>query len=115
MSKWVVERCGQGSTLHALPVNDTRHHETDASRCWCNPTIDTDDDLIVIHRALDRRELFERRIEAACRALCKIDNLDPDEDWRQIPGGVRLDVIAKPDGKRWRKYRSKAMAVLECV
>jgi hypothetical protein len=41
---------------HVVPVNDLREHITDGE-CWCNP--DVDDDLVVTHHSMDRREEFE--------------------------------------------------------
>jgi len=43
---------------HIYPIHDLREHVTDGDECWCNPTIDEEDD-IVIHNAADERELFE--------------------------------------------------------
>jgi hypothetical protein len=40
---------------HVLPVNDLRQHSV--TDCWCHPA---DDDGIVVHNSLDRRELYER-------------------------------------------------------
>ena len=42
---------------HIYPVEDLKPHEM-TDTCWCNPTVDDEDD-IVIHNAMDRREEFE--------------------------------------------------------
>lgn len=42
---------------HVVPVGDLREHITDRE-CWCNPSVD-DDDLIVIHNSMDERESYE--------------------------------------------------------
>ena len=41
---------------HVYPVNDLREHSL-TSDCWCNAA---DDDGLIVHNSLDRRELFER-------------------------------------------------------
>ncbi len=42
---------------HVYPVNDLRDHETEnGPACWCKPEVDGD---VVIHNALDGRELIE--------------------------------------------------------
>lgn len=43
---------------HVYPLNDTSEHKLDGADCWCNPTIDEEDHL-VIHNAADEREMFE--------------------------------------------------------
>ena len=40
---------------HIYPVNDLREHSV--SDCWCDPF---DDEGIIVHNSLDRRELYER-------------------------------------------------------
>jgi hypothetical protein len=40
---------------HVYPENDLREHSLGS--CWCNPS---DDDGIMVHNSLDRREFFER-------------------------------------------------------
>jgi len=40
---------------HVYPVNDLREHSV--AGCWCRPT---DDDGIMVHNSLDRREIYER-------------------------------------------------------
>lgn len=43
---------------HIYPCEDIKPHVTDGGECWCNPTIDEEDD-IVIHNAMDQREQYE--------------------------------------------------------
>ena len=43
---------------HIYPCEDLKPHVTDGTPCWCNPTIDDEDD-IVIHNAMDQREKYE--------------------------------------------------------
>ena len=40
---------------HVMPLDDLREHEFVS--CWCHP--DVDDDGLVIHHSMDRREAFE--------------------------------------------------------
>ena len=47
-------------TVHVYPLNDLRDHVTEGSSCWCHPVLDDEDDeLIVIHNAMDHREKYE--------------------------------------------------------
>ena len=42
---------------HVYPLNDFREHDTDNGQtCWCKPTIDDD---VIVHNAMDQRELIE--------------------------------------------------------
>lgn len=43
---------------HIVPVDDLYSHEL-LSSCWCCPTIDKKD-FLVIHNSADEREKFER-------------------------------------------------------
>ena len=57
----------------------------------------------------------EKEIEAAARALCAQDRLDPDADWR-VGDGVMLSYAEEPGkAQRWRLYASKAKAALEAA
>ena len=40
---------------HVTPLDDLRPHD-EAQDCWCGPT---DDDGVLVHHALDRREEYE--------------------------------------------------------
>jgi hypothetical protein len=40
---------------HVFPVEDLREHSV--MGCWCSPV---DDDGVIVHNSLDRRELYER-------------------------------------------------------
>lgn len=44
---------------HVYPLNDLREHELSGKNCWCHPHID-EEDSIVIHNALDKREQLEQ-------------------------------------------------------
>lgn len=46
----------ESSVRHVVPVDDLREHDPEG--CWCKPTVDAWG--IVIHNALDRREMYER-------------------------------------------------------
>ena len=43
---------------HIHPVNDTSAHITDGSKCWCDPTVD-EEDFLIIHHSHDQRETYE--------------------------------------------------------
>lgn len=40
---------------HVIPLNDLKPH-TEMAKCWCHPT---DDDGVLVHHAMDNRELWE--------------------------------------------------------
>lgn len=42
---------------HIIPINDLREHEA-TPECWCCPTEDEEDGLVV-HHAMDNREEYE--------------------------------------------------------
>ena len=44
--------------VHVVPIDDLRKHVVGLD-CWCHPTPDVDDRAVIVHHALDRRELFE--------------------------------------------------------
>ena len=41
---------------HVIPVDDLKPH-AESAQCWCRPT---DDDGILVHHSMDRRESIER-------------------------------------------------------
>jgi len=41
--------------VHVYPLSDLRDHRLSAD-CWCKPELD---EGVVIHNAMDRRELYE--------------------------------------------------------
>lgn len=46
--------------LHILPIADLREHE-ESRTCWCDPKLEREEDtVLVIHHALDGRELVEQ-------------------------------------------------------
>lgn len=57
--------------IHVMPMNDDREHEETAT-CWCKPIVEDRDRKtgrmyatpIVIHSAMDGRELIEQAIAA---------------------------------------------------
>jgi hypothetical protein len=51
-----VDRHGWFAKVHVYPVNDLRSHTMED--CWCNPTHDEEDEII-IHNSADEREKFE--------------------------------------------------------
>jgi hypothetical protein len=47
-------------TLHVYPLNDLRDHDLESETCWCQPrTEDLENEVVVIHNALDQREKYE--------------------------------------------------------
>lgn len=42
--------------VHVLPIGDLRSHD-EHTDCWCKPAVDG---LLVIHNAMDGRELVEQ-------------------------------------------------------
>jgi hypothetical protein len=56
-NNWITRETEQGYR-HVLPVGDLREHLP--WRCWCNPTPDADDELVIVHHALDKREEYEK-------------------------------------------------------
>lgn len=74
---------------------------------WGNIMLDAAD-------ALGVSRVTDEMVEAAARALCVADGLDPDEDWRQVPGGAFCDAAVDPaTAQRWRTYIGKARAALD--
>ena len=43
---------------HIYPVTDLIGHDTDSENCYCRPSVDRDD-LLIIHNAIDNREFDE--------------------------------------------------------
>jgi hypothetical protein len=48
---------GVGSDVHVSPLDDLRPH--DVPTCWCCPERRGECDNVVVHHALDQRELYE--------------------------------------------------------
>jgi hypothetical protein len=47
--------------IHIIPTNDLREHRTDNGiPCWCHPV--EDEDGLIVHNAMDKREQFETGI-----------------------------------------------------
>lgn len=44
--------------IHVIPKDDLKPHD-ETAECWCHPTLD-EEDPILIHHSLDRREEYER-------------------------------------------------------
>ena len=42
---------------HIVPMNDLREHLP--HECWCRPTPEAGDTSIIVHHAMDQRELYE--------------------------------------------------------
>lgn len=58
---WMGSTCCEPDT-HVLPVNDFKEHEEDRE-CWCKPELKGG---VVVHNAMDQRELIEegkRRVQ----------------------------------------------------
>lgn len=56
---WMVLVCDSGTQV--FPLDDLRPHLHD-SPCWCDPT---DDDGVLVHHSMDRREEFEEGRKAS--------------------------------------------------
>lgn len=66
--RWMVSKAARA--VHVLPIDDLRAHVDTGFRCWCAPRVETidpqtgdpypDGGCLVIHHALDGRELVER-------------------------------------------------------
>lgn len=57
---WLVSELLSGG-MEVTPIGDTRDH-TSGEGCWCSPF---DDDGVLVHNSLDRREEFERHERSA--------------------------------------------------
>lgn len=44
--------------VHVVPLNDWEPHQVGRA-CWCHPTTEDDEGLVVVHNALDGRESYE--------------------------------------------------------
>lgn len=44
--------------IHVVPLNDLRDHVARID-CWCHPTPDEEEPLVIIHHSLDQREKYE--------------------------------------------------------
>lgn len=54
---WAVYEEANGER-HVLPEHDLRDHIRSAD-CWCGPARDEEDDAILVHHSMDKRELIE--------------------------------------------------------
>lgn len=41
-----------------IPVDDYKDH-IEVKSCWCNPIVDEDNNRLIIHNSLDKREFYE--------------------------------------------------------
>lgn len=60
MSQWRTFKQYLGGDcliVHVIPIDDLREHGIDY--CWCRPTLEPDEPVLV-HHAADNREAFER-------------------------------------------------------
>lgn len=48
-----------GELWHVYPLDDLREHVTDGRDCWCHPTPDEEFPNLLVHHAMDQRELTE--------------------------------------------------------
>lgn len=44
--------------IHVIPLDDLRNHEA-SMECWCNPTPDEEEPLVILHHSMDGREAYE--------------------------------------------------------
>lgn len=56
-----LSREAYGEQTQVIPINDLRPHVVDGP-CWCNPT---NDDGVLVHHSMDRREEFEEGRKAS--------------------------------------------------
>jgi hypothetical protein len=60
-------------------------------------------------------EPSEKMIEAGCREQCRIEGVNPDQDWRDC-GAVMLSVALKPGHEqRWRTYDREVLAAYSAM
>lgn len=58
MTAWATLHLSTGD-IHVVPLDDLRDHES--TECWCHPAHEEEDGTpIVVHRAMDERERYER-------------------------------------------------------
>lgn len=43
--------------IHVYPINDLKEHVLEGLTCWCRP--EENDDGVIVHNSLDRREEYE--------------------------------------------------------
>lgn len=55
---WVTTKQRFAGYYHVIPVDDLKPHALSAS-CWCKPDVPEDEELLLIHNSMDRRELYE--------------------------------------------------------
>lgn len=59
MSQWRTEKQNLGGGIvlvHVVPIDDLREHSLDG--CWCVPTLE-EGEPVLVHHAADNREAFE--------------------------------------------------------
>lgn len=56
---WREMSGAEGSMIHVIPVNGLIEHE-ESAECQCGPSVDPESGVI-IHDAMDRREMYEQR------------------------------------------------------
>jgi len=54
---WLRVLCADGN-IHVVPDEDLREHRQYS--CWCHPVPDVECDDVIVHNALDRREVHEQ-------------------------------------------------------
>ena len=47
------------NTIHVYPLNDIRDHDLEGTMCECQPRVEFDIGILVIHNAWDFREVNE--------------------------------------------------------
>ena len=54
-----------GLNWHIYPVNDAKQHIVDNNKCWCNPSVKSEDSgvFVIVHHALDGREAKEQHLQ----------------------------------------------------
>lgn len=54
---WAASELDENGFIHIIPLDDLGvHHEVD---CACNPEVDEQCEIILLHNAFDKREKYE--------------------------------------------------------
>lgn len=50
---------GDSHFVHVMPEDDLREHDISES-CWCAPRPDVEEEFVMVHNSMDRREEYEQ-------------------------------------------------------
>ncbi len=67
--------------IHVYPLGDLETHVLEGTQCKCNPRIETENEIIVVHNSFDGREAVER-----ANSILGLDSgLPPDDQiWKGV-------------------------------